>query len=77
MEANEEAKTLLEGKKIIKVYLHSSKESMRETGEDADLTEAQLNRFIYALYEVEFDLLVDKKGNVEITKVNGQELKDK
>ena len=75
VDVNEEAKVLLEERTPIRVYLHSSKGNMYEIGEEADLTEEQLDKFVYALYEVGFDLLVDKEGNAEIVKVDGKELK--
>lgn len=77
MEINEEAKDLLNSVTRITAYLHSSKEYMWELGEDHGLTDEQLESFKYALYEVEFDLDVDKEGNVEIIKVNRRKLKAK
>ena len=56
---------------IIKACLYSSKSSMAETGRDAGLTETQLENFVYALYEVEFDIDVDDDGNATIVAVNG------
>lgn len=47
-------------KKIIKMYLHSDKESNFELGEEIGLSEKAIQeQFKYALYEVEFDVEVD------------------
>jgi len=59
-----------------KLYLHSSKESMWDEGEELGLTEQQLDNFKYALYTVEFEVEVLEDGNVKILKVNGMELVD-
>ena len=54
-------------KKIIKMYLHSSKESNADTfieeflGGDYDKYNEVPDNFRYALYEVEFDVEVDTK----------------
>ena len=54
-------------KKIIKMYLHSSKESNTDTfieeflGGDYDKYNEVPDNFRYALYEVEFDVEVDTK----------------
>jgi len=61
---------------VVKAYLHSEKESMWEVGEKAGLSEKQLELFKFALYEVEFDLLVDDKGSVKILRVNGKKLQE-
>lgn len=59
-----------------KIYLHSSKESNYKLGKSLGLRGLALNRFTYALYQVEFDVIVDEKtGEVEIDKVDGFELK--
>ena len=42
-----------------KVYLHSSKEEMLDEGVAAGLCDDALATFMYALYEVEFELEVD------------------
>lgn len=75
MKTNQKAKQLLLGKKIITVYLHSDKEIMYQAGKESGLSEEQLDLFKYALAQVEFDLLVDDKGNAEILLVQGKKLK--
>lgn len=67
-------------KKTIKMYLHSSKDSnydlinrfnLEFADEDAETT------FLYALYEVEFDVEVDlDTGKEKIISVNGRKLLD-
>lgn len=53
-----------------KVYLHSDKDSMRYFGKQIGLSEKAMGEFIYALYEVEFNLEVDSKtGSYKITSV--------
>jgi len=62
-------------KKVIKMYLHSNKESNYDKGEEAGLSEKALENFIYALYEVEFDVEVDTKtGYARIIAVDGHNL---
>ncbi len=62
-------------KKIIKHYLHSDKETNRDIGQEAGLTEEALKEFRYALYEVEFELEVDTEtGDYKILTVNGKKL---
>ena len=69
-----------------KMYLHSSKEGNRELWEEifqeeccecgctCEVKEPPEN-FIYALYEVEFDVDIDENtGKVMIEKVNGMPL---
>ena len=59
-----------------KMYAHGNKESNLEGGINLGLTGNALNTFMYALYEVEFEVDVDEcTGNVTILKVNGRELK--
>ena len=41
------------------VYLHSSKESMWDKGEELGLKEAALKNFMYACYEVKLTLDID------------------
>ena len=63
-------------KEVIKMYLHGSKESNYETGKEMGLKGKALDNFCYALYEVEFDVEVDRDtGAIEILKCDGQELK--
>jgi len=60
---------------IVKAYLHSSKESMLEIGDEIGLTGKALVKFRYALYEVEFELEVNTEtGLAEIISVNGHKL---
>lgn len=62
-----------------KEYLHSDKEDndykAREFGIDSN--EKFMDKFLYSLYEVEFDMEVDTEtGETWILKVNGVELKE-
>ena len=77
MEIDKQAKALLVGNKIVKAYLHSDKSNMYNCGEEDGLTEKQLENFVYALYEVEFELIVDKEGNAKVLTVDGKMLEDK
>ena len=53
-----------------KAYLHSYKETMLDLGEEIGLSEKALGEFMYALYEVEFDLEVDSEtGSYKIVNV--------
>lgn len=59
-----------------KMYLHSDKYTNWEIGEELGLSEEASKIFGYALYEVEFDVIVDSEtGDCKIFKVNGRELK--
>ncbi len=60
----------------VKMHLHSDKENNLYQGEKIGLIGNALNNFIYALYEVEFEVDIDKDGNTTILKVNGRELKE-
>jgi hypothetical protein len=68
-------------KKVIKMYLHSSKEDNVDKfveefldGDDENYDEVP-DKFRYALYEVEFEMEVDSEtGDYKILKVNGSEL---
>jgi len=68
-------------KKVIKMYLYSSKESNTDTyieeflDDDYDRYEEVPDKFRYALYEVEFKVEVDTEtGDTRILKVNNKEL---
>ena len=68
-------------KKMIKMYLHSSKEENTDKfleeflDGDYDRMDEVPDEFRYALYEVEFDVEVDiKTGETEIILVNGKRL---
>lgn len=51
----------------VKAYVHGSKESVWELGEEIGLSEKAMETFIYALYEVELSLRVDTEtGESEI-----------
>jgi hypothetical protein len=50
-----------EEKKIIKMYLHGSKETNWDIGQENGLEGEALSNFMYALYEVEFEVEVDMK----------------
>jgi hypothetical protein len=50
-------------------YVHSSKESMADLGEEHGLTGKALDKFCYALYEVMIPMMVDTEtGEYEIIK---------
>ncbi len=55
---------------FITVYIHGSKESMRDKGETAGLRGNALNFFMYACYEVKIGLEVDDKGNAKIISID-------
>lgn len=61
---------------VVKAYLHSNKESMWRVGEQAGLSEKQLELFKFALCEVEFDLLVNDEGSVKILRVDGKKIQE-
>jgi hypothetical protein len=62
-----------EMKKLIKIYLHGSKESMRYEGEKLGLSEEALEKFMYCCYEVALDVLTDMEtGESEIVGVDGK-----
>jgi hypothetical protein len=67
----------LEGKDMRAIaHTNATKEGMRKIGEELGLTGEALNNFMYALYEVEFELEVDEvTGEYEIISVDGKELK--
>lgn len=50
------------------MYLHSNKETNYELGKDElELNDKALDNFVYALYEVKFDVEVDTKtGEINI-----------
>jgi hypothetical protein len=56
------------------VYLHASKESMRDEGEKLGLSGDALDMFAYACYEVAINLDVSKTGKATITHVDGREV---
>lgn len=60
--------------KIIKAYLHSSKESMRELAQESGLSDEAQDEFRYALYEVEFELEVEPDGSYNILRVDQRDL---
>lgn len=55
-------------------HLHSSKESMYELGKQIGLSDAALEMFVFALYEVKFQLEVDDQGCATIVRVDDQPL---
>jgi hypothetical protein len=56
--------------KIITMYLHSSKEDTRYQGHEIALSESAIdNEFVYALYEVGFEVKVQEDGSIEVLKV--------
>jgi len=46
-------------KKVIKMYLHSSKDSNWDTARELGLSKKAEAEFMYALYEVELDVELD------------------
>ena len=59
-------------------YLHSSKEGMADTGQQYGLRGEALEKFMYALYEVKFQLEVDTKtGDCTILQVNDRAVEPK
>lgn len=63
------------GKVMARAYLHSCKESMCDLGQEIGLSSEALNRFVYALREVELEFEVDAEtGECEIVKVDGRPL---
>lgn len=57
--------------KETKIYVHSSKESMYDKGEQLGLNEKQLQEFIYTAYEVEIGIQVDEDGIAWATHLQG------
>lgn len=57
---------------ITKMYLNSSKDTNYEIGRELNLDDNALDEFVYALYEVEFEVEVDTDtGKSTILKVDG------
>ena len=57
------------------MYLQGSKESNYEVGAELGLSERALKKFLYALYEVEFDVEVNTDtGETTIIAVDGRGL---
>lgn len=62
-------------KKITKMYLYSDKETNVEKAREIGLSEKAQQRFMYALYEVEFEVEIDEEtGKSKILKVDGKKL---
>lgn len=61
--------------KQIKAYLHSNKDYMGELSSTLGLKDEAAREFCYALYEVEFTLLVNENGTYEIIEVDKQPIK--
>ena len=56
----------------VKKYLHSSKENNLDLAKKIGLDDEAAENFMYALYEVEFELEVDMEtGDYEIVSVDG------
>lgn len=63
-------------RKIGIVYVHATKEYMRQIGEELGMTGEVLDYFHYAFNEVTIQFAVDTtKGEVEILSVDGQDVK--
>ena len=61
-----------------KLYLHSSKESMADNGDELGLKGEAMDRFIYTFYEIGFDVEVDTEtGEAFATTMDGVPLKEK
>lgn len=59
--------------KRIKLYAHRDKESNWSKGEQIGLSEEAIQEnFVYALYEVEFDVEVQENGETRIIAVGGK-----
>jgi hypothetical protein len=62
---------------LINIYLHSDKESNRETGEEYGLSGEALRSFAYAGDEVRLTLEVDPEtGDYKIIAVDGRKVED-
>ncbi len=62
---------------LIKAYVHGSKESMRDAGEQAGLSEKALGMFVFACSEIEVLLDVDEQtGKARIIKVDNRLVTD-
>ncbi len=57
----------------VSLYLHRDKDSNYETAQGLGLDEKAQDEFKYALYEVEFELEVNKDGSYKILKVTDGE----
>ena len=60
----------------VDIYLHSSKEAMREEGKQEGLSDKQLELFMYACSEVKVTLSVNEEGEAEIIAVNDRQFKE-
>lgn len=59
----------------VTIYFNSSKEENYNTGVECGLTGKALDMFMYALYEVKFECVLNMDtGEAIILKVNGREL---
>jgi hypothetical protein len=66
-----------EGPIYTKLYSHSQKDTLCEKGEELGLSEKAMEKFVYTLYEVVFDVEINREtGEVMITSVNGMELRE-
>ncbi len=63
--------------KTAKIYLHSTKESMWEQGEELKLTKSQLQEFIYTGCEVSIEIEIDNNGQAWATHLQGVKLERK
>jgi len=53
------------------VYLHSSKDSMYEKGEELGLSQEAINKFMYCCYEIEIEMDVNEDGSYKILNCAG------
>ncbi len=59
----------------IDVYVHSSKEDMWNKGKQSGLSDAAMEQFVYACYEVKLTLEVNKKtGKADIVAVDDRKV---
>ena len=53
------------------MYLSSSKDYCAEVGAELGLSEEAMQTFVYALYEVKFEMEVNEDGTYKILNVKG------
>lgn len=60
-----------------KFYVHSSKESNLEQGEELGLSKDALYKFIYTKYEIDIDIEVEENGQAYATHFMGVKLPER